>query len=253
MNIHKANKKMDTLSVLKFFVITALVFISFSYGFLANHYKIFPYNQLKVIKDIFVGVNDDCEYCGSNPMWPERLEQFRAFPSKAKNVMVGDSITHVAHWKEIFPGYSIVNRGIGFDKTTDVLNRLDTVFSAEPKRVFLMMGVNDFNLANRNVSDVFNTYSKVIQSISNRKIDVVIQSTLECSNCGSTTKKIRKLNVLLEKYANDNHITFININASLSDGDGLKPSYQQDGVHPNVEGYKVWSSMLSPYLIKEGI
>ncbi|MEZ8121033.1 GDSL-type esterase/lipase family protein [Vibrio splendidus] len=251
MNIYKTNKKMNAFSILKLSVVTALIFISFSYGFLANHYKIFPYDQIKSLKVLITGVTSDCEFCGPNPKWPERLEQFRAFPAKATNVMVGDSITHAGQWRAIFPNYSIVNRGIGWDKTTDVLNRLDTVFSANPKRVFLMMGVNDFNLANRNVADVFETYQQIIDSIHNRKIDVVIQSTLECSSCGETTDKIRQLNVMLEQYANDNHMKFIDINSSLSDDGGLKPSFQQDGVHPNAEGYKVWSSILKPYLMKE--
>ncbi len=244
-------KKRKGLSIVKLAVLTALIFVSFSYGFLVNHYKFFPYNQIRSVKEVVTGVKIDCEFCGANPKWHERLDQFRLFPSKAINVMVGDSITHVGHWKEIFPDYSIVNRGIGWDKTTDVLNRLDTVFSAEPKRVFLMMGVNDFNLANRNVTDVFEIYTKVIDSIRQRKINVVIQSTLECANCGATTDKIRKLNRMLEKYANESHITFIDINSFLSNDRGLKPSFQQDGVHPNAEGYKVWASILKPYLLTE--
>ncbi|XNS77623.1 GDSL-type esterase/lipase family protein (plasmid) [Vibrio cyclitrophicus] len=243
-------KNSKGVDVAKVAILMALIFVSFSYGFLANHYKIFPYEQIRNVK-VFMGVTNDCKYCGANPEWPERLEQFRIFPSKAINVMVGDSITHSGLWKEIFPNYSIVNRGVGWDKTTDVLNRLDTIFSVEPRRVFLMMGVNDFNLASRNVTDVFEVYTKIIDAIRQRKIDVVIQSTLECANCGTTIEKIRKLNRMLENYANESHITFIDINSSLSGESGLKPSFQLDGVHPNAEGYKRWASILKPYLLKE--
>lgn len=253
MNRFSGPIKVKSMSkVTKTLVMSILICISFSYGFLSGFYKIFPYDQIKVIKDTFMGPKGACEYCGANPKWPERLEQFRTFPSKATNVMVGDSITHVAHWKEIFPDYSIVNRGIGFDKTTDVLNRLDTVFSADPERVFLMMGVNDFNLANRDVRDVFATYKEVIERIKIKEIDVVISSTLECANCGDTTDKIRKLNKMLESYAEENQIIFIDINSYLSDENGLQSSFQQDGVHPNAEGYKVWSTLLKPYLLSEG-
>nr|AKN35795.1 hypothetical protein [Vibrio sp. FF_304] len=58
---------MNAFSILKLSVVTALIFISFSYGFLANHYKIFPYDQIKSLKVLITGVTSDCEFCGPNP------------------------------------------------------------------------------------------------------------------------------------------------------------------------------------------
>lgn len=232
---------------LKLPIVFALCVLCFSYGILVSAYKVFPYNQIKLVKAYVT--NSDCEFCGANPKLQDRLAQFRAFPSKATNVMVGDSITHIAHWKEMFPNYSILNRGIGYDKTTDILNRLDTIFSASPKRVFLMMGVNDFNLANRSVTEVYDAYIEVVQNIIKKsEIDIIIQSTIECADCGDITVKTRKLNTLLKDYAVKNYLTFIDLNALLSDQNGLKPAYQQNGIHPNLEGYKVWASAIKPLL-----
>ncbi|MEE4185017.1 MAG: GDSL-type esterase/lipase family protein, partial [Gammaproteobacteria bacterium] len=200
-------------------------------------------------KTTLLGGTTNCEECGVNPHWTERLAQFRAFPSQAVNVFLGDSIVHVGHWREIFPNHSVLNRGIGFDKTTDVLARLGTAVSANPRRVFIMMGVNDFNLARREPGDVFATYVQVIEGLTARDIDVVIQSTIECADCGNSTEKIRRLNSMLEDYCDAHRLVYLDLNRALADSGGLRTEYQQDGVHPNVAGYKVWAALVEPLLL----
>lgn len=230
---------------MKKLLLLIFMFVFFTYGVVVGVYKVFPYNIIVDVKNSLksneVQANTHHKY---------RLEQFRLFPSEAKNVMVGDSITHVGHWKEIFTQYSILNRGIGADKTTDILDRMDTIFSSSPQRVFLMMGVNDFNIGRREVKEVFDTYKKVITELHSHNVEVVIQSTIECNNCGETTLKVRELNVLLKDYAKGNNIVYLDLNGLLSDDNGLKEIYQHDGVHPNAKGYKAWSSIIEPYLLK---
>jgi lysophospholipase L1-like esterase len=229
--------------------ILCVIGASFLYGLLVVVYKLFPYEIIKNIK------NGTLVQTGIEPNHHHkyRLDQFRMFPSHAKNVMVGDSITHVGHWKEIFPEYSILNRGIGADKTTDILSRIDTVLDSNPEKVFLMMGVNDFNIGRRSVGDVFSTYRTIIEELERHNIEVIIQSTIECDNCGhdgKTNQKVRELNTLLYDYSKSNDLTFIDLNSLMSDENGLKKSYQEDSVHPNAEGYKVWASMIDSYLTK---
>ena len=47
-------------------------------------------------------------------------------------VMIGDSLTDGAEWREIFPDQKIVNRGIDSDTTDGVLARLDEIVSIKP-------------------------------------------------------------------------------------------------------------------------
>lgn len=239
---------MNNSNVLRRFFVALLCLAFFSYGLLVGVYKIFPFEHIQSLKNLFKGDNV-CLHCGANTHWSERLQQFRIFPSEAVNVFVGDSITHVGHWAEIFPTKSVLNRGIGWDKSTDILARIDTVLSAKPKRVFLMFGVNDFNLANRSVDAVFSTYIQIVNSLLSENIEVVIQSTIECANCGETTSKIRHLNSMLLEFSDRHNLVFIDLNSSMSDEFGLKREYQQDGVHPNAEGYRVWSEMVKGYLL----
>jgi len=227
----------------------ALVLAVFGYGVAVGLYKVFPFQQLQRVKNSIAGQAEDCPECGPNMQWSERLAQFRAFPSTSRNVFVGDSITHVAHWDEIFQQHSVLNRGIGSDKTTDVLARLDTVISASPQRVFIMMGVNDFNLAKRAVDDVFTDYIQVIEGLTAKSIDVVIQSTIECADCGRATEQIRRLNLMLKGYCDVNGLLFVDLNRELADANGLRKEFQRDGVHPNIAGYKVWAALVEPLLL----
>jgi lysophospholipase L1-like esterase len=234
----------------RYSLIAVLIFCSvFVYGIMVGKYAFFPYHQLAFIKELLLGDGKYCNDCESHSYWSERLAQFREFPTQAENVFVGDSITHHGHWREIFPAKSVLNRGIGWDTSKDVLNRLDTVFSSSPKRVFLLVGINDFFHTDRTVEDVFVIYVQIIKEIRKRNINVLIQSTLTCSDCGQIRDNVLELNKKLEAYSLEEGIVFVDLNEYLSDENGLLSKYQKDKVHLNVDGYKVWASLIEPYLL----
>src|SRR5438105_5617872 len=63
----------------------------------------------------------------------------------ASIVMLGDSLTEGAPWRELTGCADLVNRGIGGDTTSGVLARLDEVLKLKPRAIFLMIGVNDIS------------------------------------------------------------------------------------------------------------
>ena len=63
--------------------------------------------------------------------------------SKESTVMLGDSMILYNEWAEEFPVDPVLNRGIGGDTTFGLLKRLDTITSSQPKRIVLMIGIND--------------------------------------------------------------------------------------------------------------
>lgn len=77
------------------------------------------------------------------PYYDVRSGIFEVTESKqAKLVMLGDSIIEQGLWSEWLP-CSVLNRGIGGDTTAGVLNRVDNIIALKPKRVYLLIGVND--------------------------------------------------------------------------------------------------------------
>mgnify|MGYP000612874016 CR=1 FL=1 len=177
-----------------------------------------------------------------------RLSQFEAFDSKSDFVFVGDSLIERGEWAEFFPKLSLKNRGVGGDTTLSVLNRIDDVKSLSPKYVFLSIGFNDIR-AYRSTENILATYTLIVNSLRESGINVIIQSTIQCSPKRSKdwSQHISELNNALEKFASEKEIRFIDLGV-LSDDTGLSLIYSQDGVHLNGTGYKEWVKIISPVI-----
>ena len=75
----------------------------------------------------------------SNASYIQRSTQFDMLPVQDTDIVfVGDSITARFEWDEYFTEYTVANRGIDSDVTEGVLNRLDTIVSQTPEKIFLM-------------------------------------------------------------------------------------------------------------------
>jgi lysophospholipase L1-like esterase len=194
--------------------------------------------------------------------WRERTSFFRVLGQKADVVMIGDSLTDGAEWAEMFPEQDIVNRGIDGDTTHGVLARLDTILKLEPKRVFVMVGINDFAELHRSVASVFAHYRTLVRRLSQAGAHVFVQSTLPCNeakgawkSCASVNPKIRQLNARLQTLAaendienGDDNVTFIDLRPVLARKGGLKRELTYDGIHLNGEGYRLWKEAIAPHM-----
>ena len=160
-------------------------------------------------------------------------------------VMVGDSITQAGIWEDMFSDVRIVNRGLGADRTDDVLRRMSSILSVRPRRAFVMLGINDIS-AGRKVDEVFDDYMRIVDALQSGGVSVVIQSTIECSvellkRCTALLPAIRELNVRLREHALQNNIHFADINSGItSPHSGLLKPYTTDGVHLSATGYEHW-------------
>ena len=66
------------------------------------------------------------------------------FSGKRKIVFLGDSLTDFYPLQDFFPDFSLCNRGIAGETSSDVIRRIDDVFTLEPEVLFLQIGINDF-------------------------------------------------------------------------------------------------------------
>ena len=186
--------------------------------------------------------------------WHERSSFFHTFAREVQVVMVGDSLTDGAEWREMFADQDIVNRGIDGDTTDGVLARLDDILDIKPKRVFIMIGINDFAEAGRSVDDVFANYSAIVSGLVRRGVKVFVQSTLPCNeakgawkSCAGLNPRIGQLNARLAGLASAN-VTFIDLVPVLTAKGSLKNEFTYDGVHLNGEGYRQWKNAIAPYM-----
>lgn len=188
--------------------------------------------------------------------WMERKSFFDSLGSYASTVMIGDSLTDGAEWKEIFPGSAVVNRGVDGDTTAGVLRRMDGIIATHARKAFVMIGINDFK-EGRTVDAVFGDYRSMVSRLEEGGMRVFVQSTLLCNeakagwiSCAGIQGKLRELNRRLSGLASAK-VTYIDINAGLTGPEGLRPDLTYDGVHLNGEGYRIWRDEISKFILSD--
>ncbi len=194
----------------------------------------------------------DSSYANSH--YQQRVEYFRKMPDrKGEIVFLGNSITEHGEWQELIPDKPVINRGVGGDNTFGVLARLDEVLSSKPKKIFLLIGIND--LARKLPYDVIiNNYKRIIGRIKKEspKTTLYIQSILPL-NSGMTTAPYLQgrnpmqveLNRRLKELASQEKITYINLHPLFEDANGeLKKEFSIDGIHLKASAYITWVAYL---------
>jgi lysophospholipase L1-like esterase len=186
---------------------------------------------------------------------PDRREQFEMFVRPVEVVMIGDSITEAGMWEDMFPGIAIANRGIGADRTDDVMLRMPPILELRARKAFVMLGINDLS-ADRGVDTVFADYSAILSALRAQGVEVVVQSTLQCNlelrrRCAAQLPLIEGLNSRLEALAASDGLVFVDLNAVLTaPGEGLRRQFTRDGVHLNGAGYRRWADTIRPMILK---
>lgn len=186
------------------------------------------------------------------PQYMGRVELLKNMPiGKSQIIMLGDSITAGGEWQEFFPQSKIVNRGIGNDTSTGILNRVDAYLKSYPDKIFLLIGINDL-LNEGKVEDVFCNVTRIIDLISKNAPDskLFIQSVLPCRKDFHVDKKILQLNKKLQSESERRKIAYINLYSRYvgSDGEQLPHLFVSDGIHLSDRGYTMWVEILRPYI-----
>ncbi len=227
-------------------VVLISIFFSFIYGMVTIQYKIFPYQQVKLIVQTISSI--------TSPRHSDYFFHKKSFFEQHGNppydvVFIGDSLIDDADWQDLFPSVRIANRGIKGDRTDGVLNRLESIYSTSASKAFIMIGINDFSFGT-NANDVFRNYKTIVDKLVARKMEVYIQSTiLAGKQRNAVNKKIIILNKRLQHLAKQKKsITYINLNTSLSKNSLLNEKYTRDGTHLNGDGYAIWKELIKPYI-----
>ena len=171
---------------------------------------------------------------------------------KVDIVFFGNSITERGNWHELFPTYKIANRGIGGDNTFGMKARIADVMLSKPKKIFLMMGINDIGRGHSTAWTLKN-YEEIIQIIKKKspKTKIYLQSTLPLNEPKiqydyqrGREQNIRALNEGIVQLAKKYKLQYVNVKEVLADDYLLKSEYTEDGIHVNTAAYIKWANYL---------
>lgn len=180
---------------------------------------------------------------------------FDAYPkSKGDIIFLGDSITEGCDWAEIFQNANIRNRGIGSDTTTGVLHRLEEIYSSKPKKLFIMIGINDLG-KKIPIEIIKQNYLEILKTVKNKspETQIIVQSVLPVNEKmhghHTSNRQVVILNSELKKICDQENLVYIDLYKIFDAGiDGMDRKYTNDGIHLNGSGYYLWKESLGVFL-----
>ena len=186
--------------------------------------------------------------------YDQKLSMFESMPdTKDEIVWLGDSITDGCEWSELFPKHNTLNRGISSDNTFGVLHRLHEVTRRQPKKIFLLIGIND--IARNIPADVIlANYQKIVQRIGQESPNTTlyIQTLLPTNNSFNNfpnhqnkKDRVETINNGLKAIAASNKARLIDLYPAFLDAEQkLDKQYSNDGLHLLGAGYQHWKNIL---------
>ncbi len=172
-------------------------------------------------------------------------------PGEMRVVFYGNSITDVwaAHFDEMFPGKPYVGRGISGQTTPQMLVRFrQDVIALEPAVVVILAGTNDIagNTGPSTQAMIEDNLVSMVELAQANGIRVVLCSVLPAADYRwrpalGPAPKILALNAWMKDYAAaHDDVVYLDYHSAMADErHGLPPELSEDGVHPNVAGYRV--------------
>ena len=203
-----------------------------------------------------------CNYSQDTTMnkdWPN-LNKYASENSQLTStfksvVFMGDSITEF--WKvndeAFFTSNPFIDRGISGQTTPQMLLRFhQDVVELKPSVVVILAGINDIaeNTGPITIDEIMGNIISMVELAKTNKIQVVLCTILPSNHFYWNPKlepadKVISLNKLISNYAKKNKITCVDYYAAMvDDAKGLPKKYSADGVHPNLEGYKVMEGLV---------
>lgn len=183
----------------------------------------------------------------------DKIAEFKAAPVTRKDyVFLGNSITAGTNWSTLLNLPQAKNRGISGDITFGVLERMDEVIAGQPKKLFVLIGINDVS---RNIPDsvILTNYKRLISRVrkGSPKTQIYFSTLLPVNSSFGKFKNhygkdehILWLNDQIKKLA-AKKVTVIDLYPHFTDAEKhLKAEITKDGLHLLPAGYQIWAEVL---------
>lgn len=174
-------------------------------------------------------------------------------------IMLGNSLTDGAEWNELFDNCHVKNRGIVGDIIPGFFERLEPILKGQPRKIFIMGGVNDISHG-VSADSIVSAMTQVVTTIQARcpKTEIYVQSMLPFNNDVRLWKLLKGReqvvvdgNKGLESMCQRLGVTFINLYPLfVGENSKMKPEYTNDGLHLMGGAYLIWRDALLPYIRK---
>lgn len=198
--------------------------------------------------------------------WAKRHELTSAAVQKARPqiLFIGDSITHFfggeqfdsyplrgqQTWGEFYAPRNAGNLGFGWDKTENVLWRLQhgAIDGISPKLVVMMIGTN--NTGTCSAPDIAAGIEAIVLEFNKRlpKSKILLLGIFPRGEKPNPQReKIAEINGIISKLDGTHNVTYLDIGPKFLTPEGLiTKDIMPDFLHPNEKGYRIWAEAIEP-------
>ena len=200
------------------------------------------------------------------PFRKHRYDLFKVLPpAEGSIVFVGNSITDMAPWVEMFRSdeatpLPIVNRGNSGTYSTEQSDNLESYLINKPKKLFMMIGTNDIATSGGldfQPTQVLAYVKSIVQRVHKRSPEtrVYLYSILNNNTSNRPAERWLETNRLVKAFVdktNEGWLKYVDIYGLLSDvASGGVWSY--DKLHLTAASYQKWTEALRErYLMDDG-
>ncbi|MBS1734115.1 MAG: G-D-S-L family lipolytic protein [Bacteroidetes bacterium] len=198
--------------------------------------------------------------------WPffDEVQAYRkqdsiSAPPRDAILFIGSSSFRL--WKNMqddFPGYAIINRGLGGSSLPDIIHYADEmIFAYKPKQIIIYCGDNDLAASDTVTAEtVVKRFSELFELIRNRMSDIpIVYVSIKPS---PSREKLLPAMMLANKMIKDflktkPHTAFADVFSEMMSSDGKIRTdiFLEDKLHMNAKGYAIWIKTITPYLLKD--
>ncbi len=176
-------------------------------------------------------------------------------------IMLGNSLTDGAEWNELFHNPHVKNRGIIGDIVQGLYERMEPILQGQPKKIFILSGVNDVSHGVDGDS-IGRVMEKLIILIKERspRTKIYLQSMLPFNTDVQMWKLLKDReqvvidgNRAMEEACKRQGVTWINLYPLFVDKNGkLREDLTNDGLHLLGPGYLIWRDAIINYVNDKG-
>lgn len=214
------------------------------------------YNSIRLVLLIFTLFISTS--ANADKYWEQRVSLFDHLPVTENDIIfLGNSITDGGNFEELFKREDVKNRGIRSDIIPGVQKRLEQIVKGHPKKIFLLIGINDVSHGH-SVDKLAERYETLVNEIRHRSPEtrLYLQSIMPINNDYGVYKNLKgKENTIVEfnkrirEIAEKNDLEYIDLWPFLADKNGkLNKKYTNDGLHLTGPGYRAWTNGIRSYL-----
>ena len=184
-------------------------------------------------------------------------DSLKATGVRPRAVIMGDSITD--NWlkfdRPFFTDNNIAGRGVSGQVTSQMLVRFrDDVLALRPKYLVILAGTKDIAMNNGPIAleHIMGNIVSMCELAKLHKIKVVLCSVLPASAYRwrpevAPAEDIKALNAMIKSYAVGHGLKYVDFWSLLAnENGGLDADKAKDGVHPNLDTYR----LMEPLLLK---